>query len=242
MIIWDDGFWGELYDSRTCAIEGKKGSGKTMLALDIAETLLKKGYKLETNMSCIWNDNGMINTGDPVVVICDEGGAYLRTAKSVNNFSRFLRKLDRFLILPCKKLPHEELCELTISPWFNFNKHFGIPIKIWRWDVTDGRKSYNGKLYQVNYRALYGVYSSIDPGDFPEIIMQNTIKETNRLFERYKRRYELSDVGSLSDGSGYDESVELARDINSAARSFRESLSMVGRETTSGFGKKKRSR
>lgn len=242
MIIWDDGFYSELFDTRTVAIEGKKGAGKTLVALDIAEPLLKQGYKLMTNMSCIWNDNGNIAPGEKAVYIVDEGGTYLRTGQSVNNFSRFLRKLDAYLIMPCVKLPHEDLCELVVSPSVNFYKHLGMKMKLWRWDYESRKKNYDGRFLQVNWDYLYGVYSSIDPGDFPEKIMRFLLAQTEELFRDYERELKLYDVAVKSASASENESFESVRDMARNTKKFADTLALFERETAKRGGGKKRFR
>jgi len=243
MILIDDGFYSEFYGSRMVAIEGKLGDGKTLLGLDIAEPLLKDGYKFISNMSCIWNDNmEVLQKSDKVVCAVDEGGTYLRSAEAVNKFSRFLRKIDYFLIMPCRKLPHEELCELTISPWFNFHKNFGLPFKLWRYDVRLGKKAYNGKILQVNWQAYYGLYSSIDPGDYPELIMQAIEVRTDALFKQFERKLKLRDVALKSNLARDFEQVELARDFSRSAQALGDALSVVEGVTNSRGGVKKRNR
>jgi len=233
MIIFDDGFLTEFYNGRMCAVEGKVGSGKTLLTLDIAKPLLDKGYHFISNMSCVWNDDPYdVPNGEGCVVDVDEGGTYLRSGESVNNFSRFLRKIDYFLLMPCRKLPHEELCELTVSPWFDFYKNFAIPIKVWRYDVSSGKRQFSGKLFQTNWQGLYGVYSSIDPGDYPEILMDFVYERTKELFEQYQRRLTLHDVAVKSKSSGTYNDIEYARELASTTKKLTESLSMVEGKTT----------
>lgn len=232
MIFLDDGFWTEFIDQRIIAITGALGMGKSLIALDIAESLLKEGYALITNMSCIWADNpDNIGFGKKFVAILDEGGTYVRTGQSVNRLSRFLRKLDGYLILPCKKKPHEDLCDLKLFPRFNFYRHLGIPLKMWRWEVNNEGQKYGGHLLQTAWQSIYGVYSSIDPGDFPEEIEKFIDKQTRELFRVYKRTYKLSDLAVKFESAGAAESVETARDIQAGADKIGRELSILERKT-----------
>jgi hypothetical protein len=223
MILYDDGFFAELDDCYMVYITGRLGSGKTLFAVEIAERYLKRGYKLISQINCIWNDDPATMTMDEhgrrkVVAIFDELGLYFRTQKSAGSISSFARKQQTYLIFSGRKAPHEDLCELTVQLWFDFFKWFLIPIKIWRYDKINGRKSYHGYIFQTCWWEHFGVYDTLDPGDFPEDIV-NTFKTwTEEYFRKYNRKYQIRDVES----SGRDDFSELGNDIASSARKMGE--------------------
>jgi hypothetical protein len=195
-ILWDDGFFSELDDNRTLVITGRLSSGKTLLAVELAERYLKRGYKLMSQISCVWNDdfssivpdeNGRYKT----VVILDEGGLYFRRAKTAGAVSSFAAKMDTYVIFSGRKLPHEDLCSLTCQVWFDFQKYFLLPFKIWRYDVYNGSKSYNGFFVQTGWWLYWGLYDTLDPGDNPEGIVNFFKQATETFFARFGRKYEI---------------------------------------------------
>ena len=56
MIINGDTFLSQFDLLRTVAITGAKGSGKDLLAMELAEYYLRKGYKFAANQRCVWNE------------------------------------------------------------------------------------------------------------------------------------------------------------------------------------------
>ena len=225
MILYDDGFFAELDDCFMVYITGRLGSGKTLFAVEIAERYLKKGYKLISQIACIWNDEIETMTMDEygrrkVVAIFDELGLYFRTSKSAASISSFARKQQTYLVFSGRKAPHDDLCELTVQLWFDFFKWFWIPIKLWRYDKINGRKSYHGYIIQTAWWEHYGIYDTLDPGDNPEYIVEVFKTWTQEFFARYSRRYKISDVET----GGGDDSSELGNDLLSSARQMGQAV------------------
>ncbi len=236
MIIWDDGFFTELDDNRILAITGRLSSGKSLLAIELAERYLKRGYKLVSQMTCAWNDEPETVEADElgrrhVVAIVDEGGLYFRTSKSSNSVSSFAAKMDSYIIFSGRKLPHESLCSLTCQVWFDFWKNFLIPVKLWRYDVENGRKAYHGFFWQTGWWVYWGIYDTLDPGDFPETIVTYFKRWAEVLFEKYGRKYQVSDVetGGREDGS---ELVEFSNDLSQSVRVFSDAAKAVSKSKT----------
>ncbi len=237
MILYDDGFFAELDDCFMVYITGRLGSGKTLFAVEIAERYLRKGYKLASQIACIWNDEIESMTMDEygrrkVVAIFDELGLYFRSAKSAGSISSFARKQQTYLIFSGRKAPHDDLCELTVQLWFDFMKWFFIPIKVWRYDKINGRKSYHGYILQTCWWEHFGVYDTLDPGDNPERLVNIFKVWTKEFFDRYDRTYKIHDVET----GGGDDGAEIGNDIVSSVRQ----MGQVAEKFASISGSKKR--
>jgi len=235
-ILWDDGFYTELDDNRILVITGRLSSGKSLLACELAERYLKKKYRLLSQTQCVWNDDfetvipddkGKLHT----VIWMDEGGLQYRTSKASQALSSFAAKMDCYIIFSGKKMPHEDLCTLSCSVWFDFFKWFLIPIKIWRYDVTNNRKSYSGYFVQTSWWEYYGIYNTLDPGDAADDI-HNFIKDkTQEYFARYKRKYKLYDVESEG---GEDGLQEPANELALSVRNLDKAASTIHKRKTIG--------
>lgn len=237
MIIYDDSFFTELSDNRVVCITGRLGSGKTLLGIELAEHYLKKGYALVTNTSTIWSDGYVVDDRRPVVGLIDEGGMYARTSATVKMLSAFLRKTKSILIFAGKKLPHEDLCDLRIYSWFDFQRNFAVPLRLWRWDYQiQTTKKYSGYLWQTGWQDYYGIYSTEDPGDFPQEVVKFFEERAKRLFERYKRTYSLSDVALQTTEVDKNEQVEFARDMAAVAAKTTDFISASEGKSRGRFG------
>lgn len=239
MILKDDGFFAELDDSFMCYITGRLGSGKTLLAVELCERYLKRGYKMLSQISCVWNDDISSMRMDDygrrkVVILIDEVGLYFRKAATAGSVSSFARKQDCYLIFAGRKAPHEDLCDLSLQLWFDFFKWFLIPLKVWRFDRINGRKTYHGYVWQFAWWEYYGVYDTLDPGDNPGLLVETVKKWTREFFERYNRKYSISDV----DTSGDDNETEVLNDLLSSVRKVGD----VSKELASVARKQKRGR
>ncbi|MCJ7696507.1 MAG: hypothetical protein MUO40_13940 [Anaerolineaceae bacterium] len=235
MIIFSDGFFDELSENRTCYIGGRKGSGKSLLAIEIAERYLKRGWYLVSNMATPWNDEfNTVPTEKNVLGILDEGGVYTRTYNTVSGFTEFSRKTRSIVMFVGRREPHEELCDFAVYPFWDMHKNLRIPLKIWRWYVYQKRKSYSGTILQTGWQNYYGIYSSEDPGDYPIHLLAFFEKRAKDLFERYGRTYKIQDVGSKSDIQGQN-NADFARDMASMAQKIRDDLSSSKRKTSGRF-------
>lgn len=237
MFAGKDAFLAEFEAERVLCFHGRLGSGKSLMAHAIAEYFLQRGYRLITNMSSAWADDPddvrpLSNGQMKAVIILDEGGLYVRSFKTVQAISSFARKLDTYLIFSGKKLPHSDLQGLTISEWFNFEKHFLIPVKIYKWVVeSSAGKKYSGYVWCSGFKALYGLYSTFDPGGYPGEIVKWFEGWTVRFFERFGRSYQLHDVATGQEGG----EQEIASEFRDAAREFERAFSL-------GSGKAKKRR
>jgi hypothetical protein len=235
VILYDDSFFTELSDNRVVCITGRLGSGKTLIGIELAEYYLKKGYYLVTNTSTVWNDGFVVpalHDEVPVVGLVDEGGMYARTSSTVKMLSAFLRKTKSILIFAGKKLPHEDLCDLKLYSWFDFWRNFRVPFRLWRWDYQiQTTKKYSGYLVQTLWQDYYGIYSTTDPGDFPQAVVEFFDKRAKRLFEKYNRTYKLSDVALDTSDVDKNEQVELSRDMANVASQTVDFISASKRQS-----------
>ena len=245
MIIHDDGFFRELSDNRICTITGRLGSGKTLIALDMARYYLDKGYSLITNTSTVWADNPkdvikksydtavqkrleLERKGNYVtkivpqvraVSIVDEGGVHARSQKVATSISTFARKTDQIIIFAGKKQPHADLADLKVVMWFDLYKNFLIPFKIWEWTYRlSPRKIYGGKMLQAHWQDLWGVYSTLDPAGDAREIVNFSIQAAQNIFKEFDRKYTLSEMEkSEDDKSTADAMGELASALRDEA-------------------------
>jgi len=235
-ILWDDGFFAELDDNRTLVITGRLSSGKTLLAVELAERYLKKGYKLISQIACVWNDEIESVTADSsgryrAVAIIDEGGLYFRTQKSASSVSSFAAKVDTYLIFSGKKLPHADLCTLTCQVWFDAQKWFYLPFKVWRYEVHNGSKAYHGHFLQTGWWMYYGIYDTVDPGDNPAYIVEWFKKATTDFFARYSRTYKVQDVET----GGGDDNSEFSNEFASSVRSLQDAAQTLSKFKKGGW-------
>lgn len=231
MILFDDGFFAEFDDCFMCYLGGRLKSGKSLTAVELAERKLKKGYKLISQVQCVWNDDPETVVMDHLgrrkcVIWIDEVGLYFRTSKSANAVSSFASKQNCYLIFSGRKPPHEDLCDLTIRLRFDWWKNFLIPMQTWRWDRINGKDSYHGFLHKTAWWDFYGIYNTLDPADNPEIMVQTVKKWTQEYFVKYDRSYKLHDV-ETSGGEDFNEfSNELAQSSRRMGEAAKEIASV----------------
>jgi len=124
------------YSQRTTAIEGNQGSGKTLLAFELARYLLLKEDRelryLISNVACDFADD--ITDVVPregkyldCVIVFDEIGKFLNKSNIMlaNNLVADLRKLNCVLLMPSRNETNKELRQHVIEPAMNFGV-FGI--------------------------------------------------------------------------------------------------------------------
>lgn len=236
MILFSDGFFDELLENRTVYIGGRKGSGKSLLAMEIAERFLKKGWYLATNMGTPWGDDlTKIPLQKSVIGIVDEGGVYTRSYNTVSSFTEFSRKTRSIVMFVGRREPHEALCDFVLWPSLNLWKNLFIPLKIWRWYVYQKRKSYSGVVLQTGWQDYYGIFSSEDPGDYPIHLLAFFEKKAQDLFDRYGRTYKVQDVGGKFTNEGQTNQEDLIRDLGNVAEKIRDELSVSQRKSGGRF-------
>lgn len=238
MILFSDGFFDELMENRTVYIGGRKGSGKSLIAMEIAERFLKKGWYLATNMSTPWADDlTKIPLQKNVIGIVDEGGIYTRSYQTVSGFSEFSRKTRSIVMFVGRREPHESLCDFILWPYLDLYKNLLIPLKIWRWYVYQKRKSYSGVVIQTGWQDYFGIYSSEDPGDYPIHLLAFFETKAKDLFERFGRTYKVQDLAGRTDGKGQIDQNDATRDLANVADKIRDELSVSKRKTRGRFNR-----
>lgn len=229
-------FFAEFNQERILCFTGKLGTGKSLLTHCIAYPYLTRGYRFVTNMASVWADDWRTMKPIPplmqmkVFAAVDEGGLYVRTFKTASAISSFARKLDSYIIFSGKKLPHQDLQGMKLYQWFDFWKNFLIPVKVYRYDIqVETTKNYSGYIWVMAWSAWYGLYSTLDPGDFPEEIVKAFQTWTEDHFKRFGRQYKIQDVVA-----GESESVELAdiqNDMEKSARQATDAVSILARKS-----------
>lgn len=232
-IIWDDGFFTEFDDNRVLAITGRLSSGKSLLAVELAERRLKRGYRLLSQMSCCWNDRLADVTFDEkgklkVFVIFDEGGLYFRTWQSASAVSTFAAKMDCYIVFAGRKLPHDDLLSLTCQVWFDFYKWLLWPVKLWRYDCVNGKKTYSGYFIQTGWWHYWGIYDTLDPGGNPKVLVDWFIEKTKEYFGRFGHEYDVSDMAK----GGGDDAGDLGNELTSSARVIQDAAQTISRSKT----------
>lgn len=231
-------FFAEFEQERIVTLSGSLGSGKTLTAHMIAEPYLKRGYRLITNVATVWAEPDWRaiqplpdhNMQYRVVGLIDEGGLYVRTFKTASKLSSFARKLDSFLIFSGKKKPHEDLCTLDLYLWFDFWKNFLLPFKVYRYDVrVSTTKTYHGFIWVAGWSAYYGLYSTLDPGAYPEEILAAFEQWTTDHFKRYGREYKVQDL--VSGDSAVVDMADIQDSMAQTSREVENTLSVLERKT-----------
>jgi len=228
-ILYDDGFFGQLDSERVVSISGGLGDGKTLLAFTLAERYLRRGYRLASNVTNVWADDldsieMLPDGGRRCVLLLDEGGQYFRSMKSSGAVSAFARKLDMFVIIPSKREPHVELCDLLITLKKDLRRNYAIPAYLWDWVNQGGRKSTHGVMVEVDRKGYFGIYDTLDPGGKAEALVARVESWAKEFHDLYGKKYDLSDMA----GSGGDnEGDESAAALVGVSREIRESLAVL---------------
>lgn len=232
-------FFAEFDQERIMCFSGQLGSGKSLLSHMIAEHYLQSGYRFVTNMASVWAEDWKQLQPIPplmqykVCAVIDEGGLYVRTFKSASALSSFARKLDSYLIFCGKKLPHQDLQSLVLYQWFDFYKNFLLPVKVYRYDVSvSTTKTYHGYIWVSLWQAYYGIYSTLDPGDYPEEILKAFEHWTEEHFKRYGRTYKIQDLAT--GGGEVVEMADIQADMERSARKTSDAVSLFERKTKRG--------
>lgn len=229
MISYEDGFYTELDDSRICTVSGRLGAGKTLLALTLAERYLRRGYRLVTNVASVWaedweNVRELPDFARRAVVLIDEGGLYIRSMKTVSALAAFARKLDTYIIIAGRREPHEELCELIVTPRFDFKRNFLIPAWLWRWENRGARRPYGGYMLELGRSGYYGTYDTVNPGARPSALIALVEDWAKALFDHYGYEYGLSDVAQ---GGGDGAALDAIDAFGVSAQRIRDAVSVL---------------
>jgi hypothetical protein len=223
-------FLATVQNYRLLWISGKFGGGKTSLAFYMAgKTWLSRGYRLITNSRCVWADKFEdINFLDEfghlkAVVVLDEGGLEFKASKQVEEIAAYARKMDCIYIIPSFWPPVKAAQVVTCQPVFGFAS-IGFPLTVYKWKVELGGFKDGGTFYWYNPSEIWGVYSSQDPGDIAEDIVEFLAKKAEEFRELHGRS------GKRLSALGVSE-ADLIRDAASEFREAADALSVAQRES-----------
>jgi len=168
MLVNAEPFTGVIDQYRLLTIGGKLGGHKTSHALALAEPYLRDGYRLVSNLSCIWNDepkNVTLNSDGKlkVIVIQDEAGLEIKSRFQIEEVAAYARKMDLMLFYP-SFWPTPRMANILRTQALFGLKSAGIPCIIYKWTVTLGGFKDGGFYLWFNPQNYYGLYSSNDPG------------------------------------------------------------------------------
>jgi len=153
---------------RICWIAGRFGGHKTSMAVKLAEEFLREGYRLATNLDCVWADD--LESIQPlqdhqlkVVVVADEAGLEVKHKSQVEAITAYARKMDIIYLYPSFFPPTKSAQVVTLQTMFGFQP-IGIPVVLYSWKVSLGNFTEKGSFFWVKPSEVYGLYSSNNPG------------------------------------------------------------------------------
>lgn len=189
MLIGHSQFFEILQSYRICWLGGRFSGGKTSLAVRMFRDFGDMGYRLVSNLACVWNDNpesvNLLDNGKlHTVVILDEGGIFLKAGVQVERALAYAAKMDCIFMVPSFWPPVRAAQVLTCQPVFNF-KGAGLPLILYKWRVKIGAFADNGFFLWFWPSEIYGIYSRQHPGMDGSLIMDWLVKKTGDYIERY---------------------------------------------------------
>lgn len=217
MFINAEPIFGVLDMYRLIWISGRFGGHKTALSVAISERYEKKGYRLATNMRCVWADpldQIQLNEKNQLhsVIILDEGGLYFKTGRQVEQIAAYAAKMDCVYIIPSFWPPTKAAQIINIQPVVSL-KAAGIPAIFYKWRVDIGSFKDRGFFIWWNPAEIYGIYSRQDPGDDPDEIVQFLVDRANEYRKRYGRKVnEVFTLDQISEGDRIEEAAMVFAD------------------------------
>lgn len=178
---------------RIAWIAGRVGSYKSSLALMLAKPFLERGYRLITNMSCVWSDNPLdVDFVDEwghlrTVIIIDEGGSELQFGRQVQDIMKYPRKMDVVLIIPSYWPPAAAGKVLTIQGLWN-TVSAGLPMVVYKWRVRILDFKDSGISVWTFPQEMFGIYSSQSPGYDPSYIVEWLGWKTDEYVAKYSQK------------------------------------------------------
>jgi hypothetical protein len=208
----------KILSHRQMWIAGDNRTGKTALAVDIASVFLRSGWRLISNLNCVWNEklpididsNFMLNA----IVILDEAGTFMRTKESIRQVMGFKGKLNCVFLMPSTEAPHEDLWGTYIEPhgllngvvYALFGKFVSENLlKIWRMVTFDPKTGFKTNIFfQFHPKAMYYLYSTLSIGISAEDILSQFQKSVQQQQESlgYSNILGLYDLATKRTGVG----------------------------------------
>lgn len=249
-LILADEFLGLLQDMRVVHIAGRTGGYKSGLAVRLFPPFAERGYRLVSNMSCVWNtpldewslcEDGMLHT----MLIIDEGGLYLDSRYAVRQLTAYLSKLDMILVVPSYEQPHKRARTIQVRPIFRLF-HMGIPLVVYRWSMRpEGqRKEDRGFFGWLNPQEVFGVYSRQDPGDDLDEIMATIATRANERKAHYGHKIKQNSLRTVSlvesVGGAAEWLSDIEDEIEASSNELRDAIEAISARTDDIYRKVKR--
>lgn len=227
MLILADQFLAIFRHARVLWIGGLFGKHKTSFAYALAETYLKQGYRLVTNNLSVWadrkddvdfDDDGKLH----VVVVLDEAGLDVKFRVQAERMTAFLRKMDVYIIMPSFWPPAQMLRFFVLQPTINW-RMIGLPMVQYRWSVRLKMWDAAGWFLWAFPERVYGTYSSLDPGEDAQVILDWLADKAAEYEKRFEggRRPRQDDLPEMGEDASW---LEAAEQIGDAADSISFSL------------------
>ena len=212
-----------LTSYRMLWIGGRYGGGKTSFAIKLSEEYLKRGYRLFTNIGCVWadeeiklNDEGKLKA----IIIIDEAGMFLKVRQQVEAVVAYAAKMDAIYMFPSFFPPPRAAQVLTVQPLFNFLST-GIPIIVYKWRVSLGGFKDSGLFFWSNPKEIYGIYSRLDSAQGSYNLMDKIQEATEEYKGKSSKGYYKDDprganssLFEISKDAIFGEAVEGLQDIS----------------------------
>lgn len=220
MLLLADQFLSIFKHARSVWIGGLFGRHKTSFAYALAEGYLKQGYRLVSNNKSVWgerkedidfNQNGQLK----VVVLLDEAGLDVKMRFQAEQMTAYLRKMDVYIIMPSFWPPAQMLRFLVLQPIINWQM-IGIPLITYKWIVRLKMFESSGWFLWWRPDEVYGIFSSMDPGEDAQGILDWLSKKA----QDYRSRFGYGFQDDLPE-------VAAGMDINDAAEEISEAADML---------------
>jgi hypothetical protein len=128
-----------------------------------------------------FNENGELK----VVVILDEAGLDVKFRIQAERMTAFLRKMDVYIIMPSFWPPAQMLRFFVLQPTINW-KMIGLPAISYKWSISLKMWQVAGWFLWWRPQSVYGIYSSKDPGEDAQTILDWLSEKS----EEYEKRFE----------------------------------------------------
>lgn len=225
---------------RMAWMPGAFSRGKSAFSFRVAYELAKNyGYRIVSNQDCIFNEptepgfypDMTLRT----IVVCDEGGRYLRKDADVLSFMAFAGKMDLILLVPSIEEPSPIIQTLQYQPLFGL-RPAGVPLDFYEWRIQMSKFRDKGSFMWAGMEEIYGTYSTLNPSLDPRGIigwLQGKVKEYQEYwFDRAKVPgwMEQQTINALAVENIQNTSRSSGRSTRRPAYSTSDSMDKIGGE------------